>query len=434
MGNKKDILPIVMASAVALVITGIVRWMIPGGTVIKQQPLKKELSLPDIPLMIKSEQKKAREIQVLTTSTDIKKDERIVQAKLSWKPWPSSAVQPYFIAQDSKGVPLNNKTDYANALNMWAKSEIPAGVPLTLSMLTSNDPAEVARKKKEAEDAEKAKKLQGEKKKRGTEKLIKIGYRAVPFQLDQRTPISRSMISPGDYVDVIINSFEGGSQKTHVYKGLKIVAIDGITSRENVSKDNNSGGLFGSGIGLGGSSNPRNITLEVKENLVNIMLKQAGNNGITITVRSQDEEIENSGEEEFVEEGHVEDHVSNDSLVKRIWEMNRTSSAEMLKESERKRQESERNISALIRSMNNLSMQSMQKDRDETKLSTEGGNKYEIVSGRIVSEANKKKEEEKDEPVKIYRKLTPDEVQFYKSGKRVKSGAGSSDGIMSSGN
>lgn len=430
MGNKKDILPIVMASAVALVITGIVRWMLPGGTVIKQQPLKKELSLPDIPLMIKSEQKKAKEIQVLVTSTEIKKDEKIVQAKLSWKAWPSNAVQPYFIAQDSKGVPLNNQTDYTNALNMWAKSEIPAGVPLALSMLTSNDPVEVARKKKEAEEAEKAKKLQLEKKKKDTENLIKVGYRAVPFQVDQRTPISKNMISPGDYVDVIINSFEGNKQKTHVYKGLKIIAIDGVTKQDNVQKDNEKGGLFGGGISFGGASNLKNITLEVKENLVNVMLKQAGNSGITITLRSQKEEVEDTDEEESVEEERV---VSGNNLIRGIWEMNRSSSAEILKESARQRQEAERNISTLLHNMNSLSMQASQKDRDEVKSPVETSSKYEVVSGRIVSETEKKKEEEKDEPVKIYRKLTPDEVQFYKSGKRVKDGAESSGRTASSG-
>ena len=78
MGNKKDVLPIIMASAVALVVTGIVRWILPGGTVIKQQPLQKELSLPNIPLMIKEEKKKIMDVQVLVTSSAFKKDEKIV--------------------------------------------------------------------------------------------------------------------------------------------------------------------------------------------------------------------------------------------------------------------------------------------------------------------------------------------------------------------
>ena len=214
MGNKKDILPIVMASAIALVVTGVVRWMMPGGTVIKQQPLKKELSLPDIPLMIKSEQKKVKEIQVLVTNTTIKKDERIVQGKLAWKTWPANAVQSHFIAQDNKGTPINNRTDYANALNMWAKSEIPEGIPLTLTMLTSDDPVEVARRQKEAEEAKNREK---KKKEKEEDTSIKVGYRAVSFQMDQRTPIPSSMIAPGDYVDVRINSFDESKQKAHIY-------------------------------------------------------------------------------------------------------------------------------------------------------------------------------------------------------------------------
>ena len=146
MNSKKDILPIVIASVIALVVTGIVRWLIPGGTVIKQQPLKKELSLPDIPLMIKTEQKKVLEVQVLVTNADIKKDERISLAKLTWKNWPANALQPHFIAKDNKETPLNNRADYNNALNMWARNEIPSGMPLTISMLTSNDPVEIANK------------------------------------------------------------------------------------------------------------------------------------------------------------------------------------------------------------------------------------------------------------------------------------------------
>lgn len=424
MGNKKDIVPIVIASAVALVITGIVRWMIPGGTVIKQQPLKKELSLPDIPLMIKSEQRKIKEVQVLVTSGEIKKDERILQSKLSWKSWPSNAIQPYFIAQDSKGNPLNNKEDYANALNMWAKNEIPAGIPLTLSMLTSIDPAEVARKKKEAEEAEKAKKLSLEKKKQEMDTGIKAGHRAVTFQVDQRTPISKSMIAPGDYVDIIINSFEGSKQKTHVYKALKILAIDGVTRQQIVGKDGNDGGLFGSGIGLGVLSTPRNVALEVKESLVNVMLKQAGSNGITIIVRSKDEKIEeDSGEEDLGEEANASLTDNDSNLLKGIIEMSRTSSAEMLKESVKKRQEEEKNISALLHNMSNFSVQTPRKAKEEVSSSSEDSSKYEVVSGRIVSEFDKKNEKEKDEPVKIYRKLTPDEVQFYKDGKKVSRGS-----------
>lgn len=414
MGNKRDIVPIVIASAVALVITGIIRWMIPtGSTIIKQQPIKKELSLPDIPLMIKSEQKKIKEIQVLVTNSEIKKDEKILQSKLNWKSWPSNAVQPYFIAQDSKGNPLNNKGDYVSALSMWAKSEIPAGIPLTLSMLTRDDPMEIARRKKEAEEAENARKAQLEKKKKEEEGAIKAGYRAVTFQIDQRTPISRSMIAQGDYVDVIINSLQGGAQKTYSYKALKILAIDGATKQPE-REDNR--GVFG----LGGLSTPRNITLEIKEGLVNDMLKQAGNNGITVIIRGKNERIEEDFHEDdtekkdSLEEDNSSD-VDDNILIRGLREIGKTSSAEMLKESVRKREEEERNISALLHNMSNFGTQATQKRKE----GLEDSSKYEVVSGRIVSESDKSKNKEKDDSVKIYRKLTPDEVQFQKDGKKV---------------
>ncbi|MBO7537025.1 MAG: hypothetical protein J6T29_01655 [Alphaproteobacteria bacterium] len=418
MGNKRDIVPIVIASAVALVVTGIIRWMIPSGsTIIKQQPIKKELSLPDIPLMIKSEQKKIKEVQVLVTSSEIKKDEKILQSKLSWKSWPSNAVQPYFIAQDSKGNPLNNKEDYVSALSMWAKSDIPAGIPLTLSMLTRDDPVEIARIKKEAEEAENARKAQLEKKKEEEQGAIKAGYRAVTFQIDQRTPISSSMIAQGDYVDVIINSIQAGVQKTYDYKALKILAIDGVTKQPRDEKGNK--GI----LGIGGSLAPRNITLQVRESLVNDMLKQAGNNGITVIIRGKNEKIEedfpedDTEKKDSLEEDNSPD-VDDNILIRGLREIGKTSSAEMLKESVRKREEEERNISALLHNMSSFGAQSTPK-RKEALSSSEDSSKYEVVSGRIVSESDKSKNKGKDDSVKIYRKLTPDEVQFKKDGKKV---------------
>lgn len=426
MGNKKDILPIVMASAIALVITGVVRWMMPGGTVIKQQPLKKELSLPDIPLMIKSEQKKTKEIQVLVTNTTIKKDERIVQGKLTWKIWPANAVQPHFIAQDNKGTPLNNRTDYANALNMWAKSEIPEGIPLTLSMLTSNDPVEVARKQKEAEEAKKRKQKEKEKKE---DTSIKVGYRAVTFQIDQRIPIPSSMISPGDYVDVRISSFEGGKQNTHVYKGLRIIAIDGRMKKQASEQENNnnSGGLFGTGISLGGMSSPKNVTLEVKERMVDIMMKQAASNGITVMVRSQNEKIEETemeeqmGEEQSYSSDSSSNSSSDNSLIRGILEMrmNRSSSADILRETAKKRSEEENNISVLLRNMNNLSMRSSAtKSGDSgTGLPSGDSSKYEITSGSVGQDSTNKKKDDK-KTMRIYRKLVEKQEQFDKDGKK----------------
>ncbi len=426
MGNKRDGLPIVIASAIALVITGIVRWLIPGGTVIKQQPLKKELSLPDIPLMIKSEQKKIKEIQVLVTNSDIRKDEKIIRGKLTWKTWPANAVQPYFIAQDNKGNPMNNRADYNNALNMWANNDIPVGIPLTISMLTSTDPAEVARKKKaEEEAAAAAEKIKDEEKKKkaakGSDELIRIGYRAVSFQVDQRTPISSNMISPGDYIDVRINANVGGEQKTYVYKSLKIIAIDGMTKKDKEERKENSGGIFG---GLGGMSTPRNVTLEIKESMVNTMLRQASNSGIILTVRSQHEMIEEDDEESSPSnESKSESKAGSGedaNLLRDLWKLNnRYSSAAVLRNSVQKKRDEENNLSLLLRSINNINRLGHEKDSVKRDSSN-----YEIVNGRMVSNPNDSRgANQKQEPVRIYRKLVPEEIQFDKSGKKVSKGS-----------
>lgn len=433
MNNKKDALPIFIAFAVALVVTAIIRLLIPGGTIIKQQPLKKELSLPDIPLMIKSEQKKVKEVQILVTNTDIRKGEKTEQFKLSWKSCPASMLQPHFIAQDMQGNPLNNITDYNNALNMWAKNDIPSGIPLVLSMLTSDDPVEVNRRKKEAEEKERQK----ENEIKNKEPLIRVGYRAVPFHIDQRTPISTSMISPGDYIDVLINSFEGNKQKTYIYKGLKIVAIDGITKQQKAKNSNEEGGLLGGRINLGGLISPKIITLEIKERMVDVMLKQAGNNGITVTVRSQNEQIEEDLDDESAEDDSATENIvegTSDSeeassnavvnIIKKVWEISKSSASEILKESRGKDQEEEKRISDLLQHMDNLNKYSASKKikEAESKSAAAETSKVEWVSGRIVSEKNSesKNEEEKDTPIRIYRKLTTDEVQFNKDGEKVK--------------
>ncbi len=291
MKNKKDILPIAMASIIALVVTGVVRWLIPGGTIIKQQPLKKELSLPDIALTVKNLPQKEQEAQVLCVTSEIKLDEKITAEKVGWKNWPIKSIQPHFIAQDMKGNKMNNKEDYDKALKMWAKSDIPTGVPLTISMLTDQDPEEIKRKKAEAEAAEKKKKEEEERQKELEKTKIRVGYRAVTFSVDQRASVSANMISPGDLIDVLILENVGNRSITHSYRDVKLVAIDGINAVEK--KQQGDAGLFGSAMqSLTSTSAPKNVTLEIKRDMVDTMLKQAGKgNGIVISIRNQNEEV-----------------------------------------------------------------------------------------------------------------------------------------------
>ena len=296
---------------------------------------------------------------------------------------------------------------------MWAKNDIPVGIPLTIGMLTNVDPVEAERKAKAAKEAEANKQKQEKEKKEQDEPLIRVGYRAVPFQINSRTPISTNIISPGDYVDVFINAFENNKHKTHIYKGMRIIAIDGVTKKQKEEKKSSGGGFFGGGsISLGGLMSPKNVTLEVKESLVNTMLKQSENNGITITLRSQKEEADG---EENVESSEAS---TDTNIIKDIWEMTRSSSSDVLRETAKKLQSKEKDISALLHDMNNLSMQSARNN----------------VASKDHDQSAAKKVEEKqikpaEEPVKIYRNQSnPEEVQFDSDGKAIKGGGGSFGG------
>ncbi len=434
MGSKKDIIPIVTASVIALVVTGVVKWLLPGGTVIKRQPLKKELSLPDIPLMEKKEKKKVLRVQVLITNAEIKKDQKITESNLIWKKWPADALQAYFIARDKEGNPLNNGADYSNALKMWAKNDIPQGIPLVMDMLTDKDPTIIAEKKKK-EQEEKAKKEQEEKKKKKEQEesnIIKPGYRAITLPIDQKATISGSMIIPGQLIDVIIDENIGQKIRTHTYRALKIIAVDGKT-KEDYLKEENSTSTFGS-LSVSKFFNPKSITLEVKANMVNIMLKQVGSNGVVLSLRNQNEKVPNYGEDS----SYDEDMSMKNSLINEIIDMNRMTSKEILLDSKRKKEREEKNLSMLIKNMNDVGSRGGSTWFDNNK--SEGtssinekpdvsAGKYEISAGRIIGNVEKQKEEKnKIEVVRIYRKLTPDKVEFDKNGKKLLNETSSSTG------
>ncbi|MDR2107800.1 MAG: hypothetical protein LBO73_04800, partial [Holosporaceae bacterium] len=180
--SKKSILSLIIAFVIALVITVVVRWIIPVGNASagKGHTDRNELSMPEIPLIVK-EAKERNWDQILISSKDIKKEERIVQASLSWKKWPQEAMQSDFIAKDERGRPINDKAAYENALKMWAAGDIPAGVPVVLRMLTNEDPV------KKRQEETKKKTEEQRKKEAASEKIsfIRKGMRAVTFSIDQ---------------------------------------------------------------------------------------------------------------------------------------------------------------------------------------------------------------------------------------------------------
>lgn len=440
MKNKKDVLPIAMASIIALVVTGVVRWLIPGGTIIKQQPVKKELSLPDIALTVKNLPPKEQEAQVLCVTSEIKQDEKITTAKVGWKNWPIKSVQPHFIAQDTKGNKMNNKEDYDNALKMWAKSDILAGVPLTTGMLTDQDPEEIKKKKAEEEAAAKKKKEEEERQKELEKTKIRVGYRAVTFSVDQRASVSANMIAPGDLIDVLILENVGNRSITHSYRDVKLVAIDGVSTVEK--KQQKETGLFGSAIqSFGGTSAPKNVTLEIKREIVDTMLKQAGKgNGIVISLRNQNEEIsENAGEEQ--ETSEVDDAAQSE-LMRSTAEMSKPTAADDLLESRNKERQDQEHLEELIRGINKISLAN---DTAEKKVEEEpqpDGSRMEIPAGRILSGENQEEKAEEKEPkietATVHRKgFESEKIGFNEQGKKVSNedsgGSGSSSYSSSSG-
>ncbi|MDR2781781.1 MAG: hypothetical protein LBB21_05020 [Holosporaceae bacterium] len=349
MNVKKDILPVLIASGVALVITGIVRVLIPGvnSNILSSSASKKQtiddVSMPDIPLMVK-ETKKEKEGQVLVTSEDIKSGSKIVIKNLTWKKWPQNAIQPYFIAKDGQGVAVNNKADYNNALKMWAASDIPSGIPLTMRMLINEDPKkkeEEARKKREKEEA---RKKQEELEKKRKDSTLRKGMRAVSVPIDQKSSVSGGMLNPGDRVDVLITDQRSGGTRIFKYTALKVLAIDGVSKIEDKPKKKINGNLLGGSVG--GLLLPKNITLEVKEDVVEDMLRRLGNNGVTLSLRNQSDSFEK-------DEGKiVEESKEADSIVHTIARMNQTSSAEALKKKQIEKENEDKSLSILLDDIN----------------------------------------------------------------------------------
>ena len=442
MNNKKDILPIIIASVIALLITIVVRLLLPGGTFIqRKEQQQSEISMPKIPLIMKSEVKK--EVQVLFVSTKITKGSKVKENQLSWKKWPEDALQPYFIAKTEKGTALNNGADYTNALKMWAISDIPAGVPLTMQMLTNEDPvkkAEAALKAKKEKEAKEAalkaaqqKKIEEEKAK--AKHIIGKGMRAVTFGVNQQSAVSTSMMSVGDYVDILIMQSHNGKNVSHKYSALKILAIDGVTDVKNTKK---------SMIETLGSINnifsPRNITLEVRSDLVDGMLEQAGSNGVIVSLRNQEDEKEEQQyqvkqeEEEKEKEKQTDDTLKEEEkevLLKNVVNMNRSDAAELMKNIKHRQDAERKNLEELLHSITSISRNDQfmpalkqqeeaaeeeskdenaeestkekSEDTEENKKARSGG-RMEMVSGKIVGE------EQMPDPIKI---------NIYKAGQPV---------------
>ncbi|MDR2766556.1 MAG: SAF domain-containing protein [Holosporaceae bacterium] len=418
MNDKNSIIQIVMiAFAVALVVTFGVRLLLISSTSnFNLLTPKRELSMGDIPLIIEEAKKQT---EVLIVSKDIKKDSKITLKMLSWRKWPLSAIQSKFIARDIRGTPMNSKGDYGKALEMWAASDIPAGVPLTIKMLTAEDP------QKKLEKDEKARKLLENQK--ASAEFIRNGMRAVTFPIDQRSASSLNVLCYNDLVDALIMERRGDKIKTHKYKALKILAIDGATKFIKNIEDKDKGKIEGK---PGTTAVPKNITLEVKEELVDTMLRQLGNGGVVLSIRSSTEAPKS--EEDNTEDEEATKLLAQEALLQNIMNMNKMTSAAAIIEERDKKNRNEKDLFLLVKSMNSAndgaSDQNGEKGRfpgaehsgARAKSSSE---KIEIVSGRMVG----KETPEKKSEVVLYRKLNPQKMAFSKDGQRD-GGAGANAG------
>lgn len=438
MKQKRDIIPLIIAAVIALGVTVLARWLVPGkGSVKSSNESKRDISMPDIPLMAK-QVKKIREISVLVTKNDIKRGEKIIAGHFSWKRWPKDASQPNFIARTLKKQELNNKGDYKKALNMWALHDIPAGVPITMSMLSKVDiikkEKEALEKKKKQQEEARKKKQQEEAKKKNEEKknIINKGMRAVTFPIEQKSAASAAILKTGDLVDLIIPEHRANKTKMHKYKGLKVLAIDGIVEKPApTEKEKERSMLADTFSQLSNSfSNPKSITVEVDENLVEEMLKQAGESGVILSVRNQNEKDIDDGGEETEHQDTL-----NTRLFNLMSSLDQANNLETFIKAQKEKEEKARSMETFMHAINQLDKPEMPVVKQKVQSAQEKGSGYEIVSGKIVNtEDDNQSEEEKEEKntINIYRKLTPEEIELDKDGKRVNTSSSSSSSVSSS--
>jgi Flp pilus assembly protein CpaB len=299
------------------------------------------------------------------------------------------------------------------------------GTPLAMSMLSNEDPKVRAENERKKLEAEKQKKLEEEK----AHSFIKKGMRAVTFSIDQRSASSSNMLSPGDLVDVLIMEQRGEKNRTHKYKALKILAIDGVTKFEKKDEKHSDSLLGGVNLGsVGGLLAPKNVTLEVKEDRVETMLKQSSASGVILSLRSQSEPVDEN-EPDVVEDGGS-DSLGDMSLMENILKINKSSAAgalleEKLRQDEEKakKEAQEKGLSLLVDSMSAFRNRESELDLNAGTLNKKGkgkgkkkdGSKYEVVSGKVVGD--EESEEAEFHTTVIHKKNNQETIKFDGTGR-----------------
>lgn len=430
----RNILPMAIAAVIALGITVTARFLVPSNKSSGYAPQKSssKIPMPDIPLMVK-ETKKIEEVMVLVADREVKRGTKIAAEVLSWKKWPKEALQSNFIAKDLKGAPLNNGGDYKLALTMWAGTDIALGVPVSISMLLSYDPIKKEQEEKDKIEQEKKKKQESEaarQKKKEQQEFVKPGMRAMTFPIEQRSASGLAMLAPGDLVDVLISEQINGRTIVHKYPGMKVLALDGAIKKvvqENPKQDK--GSLFGITASIGNAfSTPKNVTLEVKETLVEKLLKEVGNGSVILSVRNQsDKNVKDNGG--YVSTSDDLGDKDLDSLIHMMSAVSRKNTVDNLKDINSEKVEQQKNVERVILDMQRrnalIEANSNQQKDDESSESNK-----EFVSGKVVSENRNDKDKnlpKKPQSIRITKGMSTNVITLDEEGKNTGSGGSFGD-------
>ena len=208
---------------------------------------------------------------------------------------------------------------------------------------------------------------------------------------------------------------KGDKVITHKYRALKILAIDGVTKFNNNPQENQGdSGLGGFGLSSMTSSflAPKNITLEVREDMVEIMLRQSERSGVILSIRNQNEKVEGdgSGLEDTANNSGSKDNSAENAMVKSIFDAGKSSISKILREKEVAKKEEKEKADLLLSSINRIDRQpsasEMQKEEDRKRQNNILINSISGMGKESSRESMQKEQSDKDNVAALINKMT----------------------------
>ena len=178
-------------------------------------------------------------VRVLISTRDIQRGERLTLEDSRWISWPKKAVQPNFITDENPEA----RDSLGSAV---ARSLIVTGEPIVNAKLVTADSGGLMAA------------------------IIAPGYRAVTMRVSPETA-SGGFILPGDLVDVMMTTDNGGANKSRVlFSSVRVLAINAFYS-ENAEAAN-----------IAGS----NATLELSPGDAETFMTARANSELSLVLRS----------------------------------------------------------------------------------------------------------------------------------------------------